>query len=217
MRGAASGRHTRAMTGRWPRILGCLAALTACVGACSHASGHATRPSETNRAATTTTSDVGAADTTSSTTTSVPLLPSTTLATQVASLAGCPGTPPDVSADAPATTPDLTQQLVPIDALNVRLCRYDRAGSRWHAQGITWLALSVASEFEHRTNALSTPRPAFPCTETAKSTWYLLTFARDTKTADLLAGGCPVTVSNGAMTKNVTAAWYSELTKYSGA
>ena len=118
------------------------------------------------------------------------------------------------------TDPDVARDLVPIDALNVRICKY-AAGKDPSLLGISWLALSEAAAFGAETNRLpsttepGTTEPGVTCTgATQESVSFLLTFAVDTQTVNLYAGGCPPTVSNGTLTAPVTRQWYRDLARY---
>ena len=148
-------------------------------------------------------------------TTTVPFATTTVPMLQVEDLSVCPKEFPDVSQSVPNPAIDLTKVLVPIDALNVRLCKYGRTGSRSRLSGVSWLALSAAKAFASETNQLtSTTEPAVACARSAPSFSYFVTFAVDTKTVDLYAEGCPATVTNGAVTANASPRWYSDLTRY---
>jgi hypothetical protein len=147
----------------------------------------------------------------------------------VVDLGGCPVGDPSTELTGLNTGPDLARDLVPIDPLNVRICKY-AAGKDPSLLGISWLALSEAAAFAAETNGLpsttepgttepttepGTTEPGVTCTgATQDSVAYLLTFAVDTQTVNLYAGGCPPTVSNGTLTAPVTRQWYRDLARY---
>ena len=99
---------------------------------------------------------------------------------------------------------------MPIDALNVRFCKYGPVGKTVRLLGISWLALSVAKNFTADTNQLAPATgPGAACTDPAQqATSYFVTFAVDTQTTNLYVGGCPTTVSNGTLTAPASAEWY---------
>jgi hypothetical protein len=150
------------------------------------------------------------------TTTTTPVATTTTPPLHVVDLADCPRDNPNTSLTRLNTGPDVEQELVPIEALNVRICKYGPVGKSQRLLGISWLALSVAAAFRAETNGLTTTtEPGVVCTgPTQKDTSFFLTFAVDTKTVNLYAGGCPTIASNGTLTAPVSAQWYSELARY---
>src|SRR4029077_8298999 len=170
-----------------------------------------------------------ATSTTVTTTTTTPVVTTTTTPLHVVDLGGCPVGDPSAELTRLNTGPDLARDLVPIDALNVRICKY-AAGKDPSLLGISWLALSEAAAFAAETNGLpstiepgttdpttepGTTEPGVPCTgATQESVSYLLTFAVDTQTVNLYAGGCPPTVSNGTLTAPATRQWYRDLARY---
>jgi hypothetical protein len=99
----------------------------------------------------------------------------------------------------------------------VRICKYAPVGTAPRLLGISWLALSVARMFTADTNKLAqTTGPGVTCTGATKNaTSFYLTFAVDTQTTNLYAGGCPIIVSNGTLTAPASAEWYGELARYS--
>jgi len=157
------------------------------------------------------------AATRTSTSTTAPLATTTTAPAHVVDLAVCPKDSPRTSALTVLNAgADVGRVLVPIDALNVRVCKYGRVGSSVRLLGVSWLALSVAAAFVTDTNELtSTTGPELECDgPTQRSTSFFVTFAVDAQTVALYAGGCPPVVSNGTLTAKVSAQWYGELTGY---
>jgi hypothetical protein len=207
---------------KFRRRRACVAALVAifalCVSGCSGGGGNhsssTTVPLATITVPSATTTVPSATTTVPVVTTTVPFATTTMPTLRVEDLSVCPKEFPDVSQSVPNPAIDLTQVLVPIDALNVRLCKYGRAGSRSRLSGVSWLALSAAEAFASETNQLtSTTEPAVACARSVPSFSYFLTFAVDTETVDLYTEGCPTTVTNGAVTANVSPRWYSDLTR----
>jgi hypothetical protein len=200
------------MIGSRPAIGACLAIFVLSVSGCS--SGGGEHSSASTAFATTTvpreTTTIPLA------TTTIPFATTTSPPLRVVDLAVCPKEEPKISLTAVNPGIDLAQMLVPIDALNVRVCKYTLAGSAARLSSVSWLALSVTKAFEAQTNRLSwTPEPAVACAGSGtQSTSYFLTFAVDTQTVDLHVGGCPMTVSNGPLTASVSAKWYSDLMRY---
>jgi hypothetical protein len=200
-----------------------LAALALAAGACSSGSAkHALPPTPTTLP--TASTAFATSTTATSTTTTTPVVTTTTTPLHVVDLGGCPVGDPSTELTRLNTGPDLARDLVPIDALNVRICKY-AAGKDPSLLGISWLALSEAAAFAAQTNGLPattepgttepTTEPGVTCTgATQDSVAYLLTFAIDTQTVNLYAGGCPPTVSNGTLTAPVTRLWYRDLARY---
>jgi hypothetical protein len=152
-----------------------------------------------------------------STTTTTPVATTTTPPLHVVDLADCPRDNPSTALTRLNAGPsDVATDLVPIDALNVRACKYGPIRKASRLLGISWLALSVAGTFTADTNKLvPTTRPGFTCTgPTQKDTSFFLTFAVDAQTTNLYVGGCPTIVSNGTLTAPASAEWYSELAHY---
>lgn len=213
------GRRRRAPSAT--ALGGLVVGLVLIAGACSSGgTKHALPTSPTPPTSTATTAVVSTTSSTSTTTTT-PVVTTTTEPLHVVDLAGCPPDSPDADLTRLNAEPDAATDLVPIDALNVRICKYGPAKSRPRLLGITWLALSEAAAFGTETNQLvsgdvtTTTRAGTTCTNPAQeSTSFLLTFAVDTQTVNLYAGGCPPIVSNGTLTAPATAQWYGDLTRY---
>ena len=194
-----------------------LAGLALVAGACSSGEKHALPTSPTPPTSTATTA-FATTTSSASTTTTTPVVTTTTAPVRVVDLGGCPADNPDTDLSRLNAETDVASDLVPIDALNVRICKYAPPGSRPHLLGISWLALSEASAFAADTNKLETNNPtsttqsSASCSASAKeSVSFLVTFAVDTQTVNLYAGGCPPTVSNGTLTAPATTQWYSDL------
>jgi hypothetical protein len=150
--------------------------------------------------------------------TTIPVATTTVPPVDVVDLSSCPREYPSTSPSTPTAT-ELSQRLVPIDALNIRVCEYARSGSTSHVTGISWLALSVARAFEAETNRLATASetPA-ACTGTKReATAFLLTYAVDAESVNVNVGDCPLTASNGPLTVPVSARWYADLVRYASA
>jgi hypothetical protein len=149
------------------------------------------------------------------TTTTIPIVTTTTAPVRVADLSACPKDNPDSGLTRLNAGSDLTTDLVPIDALNVRICKYRAVGNTAPLLGISWLALSVAQSFTADTNQLrSAGGPNVACTKSAPKTSFFLTFAVDAQAVNLYAGGCPAIVSNGTLTARMSARWRRELAQY---
>jgi hypothetical protein len=108
----------------------------------------------------------------------------------------------------------LANRLVPIDALNVRVCRYGRNG---RLVGSAALSPLVTAPFEHETNRLVTNRfGGGSCVSTPPV--YFLTFAGDTQQVSVAdEGECGGYVSNGVRGARTTAKWRNELQRYATA
>jgi len=218
-------RHSGPPRARSATAIGALlAALALAAGACSSGGAkHALPPTPTTLP--TATTAFATSTTGTSTTTTTPVVTTTTAPLQVVDLGGCPVGDPSTELTRLNTSPDAARDLVPIDALNVRICKY-AAGKDTTLLGISWLALSEAAAFGAETNRLpsttepgttepGTTEPGVTCTGASQeSIAYLLTFAVDTQTVNLYAGGCPPTVSNGTLTAPATRQWYRDLTRY---
>jgi len=181
-----------------------------CVAGCSSKS--TARPTPSTELAPTTT----VASTETSVSTTIPVATTTAPPLDVVDLSACPKEYPNAS---PSTsiTEDLSQRLVPIQALNIRVCEYAQSGSSSRLTRLSWLALSVARAFEADTNRLvsASAEPTADCAGTLREgNSYLLTFAVDTEAVNVFVGECPVTASNGLLTVPVSARWYAELERY---
>lgn len=182
--------HTGVVTARRRAFGVCLSTLVFCVSACSGGAGkHSSGPTTT--AATTTTVSVSH---------------------DVANLASCPATIPLTTLNGGAT--GLDKKLVPIAALNVRVCRYESTGRR--LLGAATLEPLVAATFEDATNRLPTltgPLPDCP-RPPASSPHFFLTFASDSQRVDLDASPACGVVTNGTLSAYEAAKWVSELTGF---
>jgi hypothetical protein len=103
----------------------------------------------------------------------------------------------------------LAGKLVPITALNVRVCRYGR-NERLLGRGV--LVRPLAAQFEDETNRLPTFPPSAsepPCPIVPR--FFLVTFASDREQVTIGdPGGCHG-VTNGDLDANPTANWRGEL------
>ena len=201
-----SGTHAS----RRVRLIGAAAIALLCAAGCS--SGSTARRTEPTELAPTTT--MAATETSVSTT--IPVATTTAPPLDVVDLSACPREYPKAS---PSTsiTEDLSQRLVPIDALNIRVCQYAQSGKASRLTRLSWLALSVAKAFETETNRLVSvsSEPAAECAGTPRQgASFLLTFAVDTEAVNVFVGDCPVTASNGLLTVPVSARWYADFERY---
>lgn len=101
----------------------------------------------------------------------------------------------------------LKRQLVPIAALNVRICEYShREALIGHAR----LLPVAAAKLHDETNEVSDADVPFGCP--AEAYWMLVTFANDAQQENLsLTSGCGDVTSNGALSVSPTERWLSDL------
>jgi hypothetical protein len=199
------------------RVIGAsVGLLVLCASACSGGSSKPALPTLPTAAFAPATTAFATTTSPPSTTTTTPVATTTTPPLRVVDLADCPRDNPNNALTRLNAGPsDVATDLVPIDALNVRVCKYGPVGKAPRLLGISWLALSVARTFTADTNNLPTTGPGVTCTgPTQSATSFFLTFAVDTQTTNLYAGGCPIIVSNGTLTAPASAEWYSELAQY---
>ena len=125
----------------------------------------------------------------------------------VANLGPCPTTYPQLSV-LNAGSQGLSKRLVPIAALNVRVCRITL---REGLIGSGVLRTLRAAQFEEETNQLPTIAPGTPlpgCPATAQVNF--VTFASDTRQVSVAEGGCGY-VTNGVLLASPTNKWLNEL------
>lgn len=138
----------------------------------------------------------------------------------VAKLGPCPTQYPLTSVTSLTTlnagVPGLDKRLVPIAALNVRVCEYDvpsSATTRLRASGS--LKPVPVPTFERETNRLPKRSVAPSCAGTTRRalTEFLLTFANKSRSVSLEAyGTCQGGVNNGHFYARPTRKWLKELT-----
>ncbi len=146
----------------------------------------------------------------------------------VAGLDGCPQhMPTGPLAKLNAGVPGLDKTLVPIAALNVRICSYDgvfvETGSGIvdvpkRLVGQALLEPSAARRLEVQANRLPQQKGIPGCTPTTPGTrshFYFLTFANDSQRVDVLERqGCIPGPDNGQFTAIRTTQWDDELRRY---
>jgi len=130
----------------------------------------------------------------------------------VADLGACSTNTPGSLATLNPGVSGVAKKIVPITALNVRVCRYPR---RQHVVETLLSSPTVVAQFEAETNRLPVPPPNLnrrlrggkPC---ASPSWYFLTFANDSQRIDVIFDGCRL-VSNGTRDVRPTTRWLNDL------
>jgi len=146
----------------------------------------------------------------------------TTAAHDANGLGGCPASIPlPVLRQPNADMPGITTKLVPLDAAEVRVCKYaasvDRSSSRLvvdsHLRASAFVQAPSAAEFTHATNRLP-PYNGGPGPSAPRTTIYLLTFANPTKQVTVLDAVDAAPPTNGRFIAVATPDWQAQVSAY---
>jgi len=102
--------------------------------------------------------------------------------------------------------------MVPIEALNVRICDYFGVPTL-HTGAV--LRPPAAASFEEETNGLTTTRSVnATCDQMAGAAVDLVTFASDTQQVSIIVPPCIGSATNGVLWARLTTKWVSEVRRY---
>lgn len=176
----------------------CVTALAVLAGGCSSGGGKQSAPSTSASTLTTMLTPTTATSTTT-------VSPSHA----VANLGRCPSKYPAESLKSlNAGVQGLGRTLVPIRAMNVRVCRYEAGAS-----SSAVLKAPYATQLEAETNGLHRVDGGYNCPPN-RPPFFFVTFTNDTQQVDVWeAGGCGF-VTNGVLIASPTSKWRNELRDY---